>query len=248
MSKASTPLRTGFVIVACTVTVVPTTAATSPPSVMCSAGTPVYAGYRRSIASVLSAGRSVIDSTYVGERMPFASTKYSVACVRSNTREVNVPASESRDIGRRTQSDAESERNTSSAPSVAKPTSAAFTSTAAPRGMAAFPGSTRTASVGVAASATDHGAKSCRAVWRNCFGPIANSSAAETLMMPSERIARRTRGRSIASSRCRGRTTASVRSRRRAVNEGDARSVSGTFSSCTAESSACRSSGACSST
>ena len=185
---------------------------------------------------------------YVGERMPFASTKYSVGCVRSNTRDVNAPATESRAMGSRTHSDAESVRNTSSAPSVANPTSDALTSTAAPRGMAAFPGCTRTANVGVAASATDHGANSSRAVLRNCCEPIANISAAPTAIMPSDRSAFRTRGRSRAPSRCSGRTIASVRSMRRAVSEGDARSASGTSSSCTAESSACRSCGAPSST
>ena len=223
---------------ACTVTVVPTTAATSPPSLTCSASIPVYAGKRRSIASECKAGRSVTVSVYVGERMPFASTKYSVGCVTSNTRDVKVPATESRAIGIRTHSEAESLRKTSSAPSVENPESDAFTSTAAPRGMDASPGRTCTASVGVAASATDHGANSCLAVLRSAFGPTANSRAPATASTPRERIARSTRGRSMAPSRCSGRITASVRSISRAVSDGDARSASGTFSSCTADSSA----------
>ena len=200
------------------------------------------------MASAFTAGIFETFNVYVGERMPLASTKYSVARVRSNTRDVNAPSAESRDIGRRTHSLDESVRNTSSAPSAVKPASAARTSTAAPRGMVALPGVTCTASVVVAASATDHGANSLRAVSRSACGPTANSSAAPTPMTPSERSARIMRGRSSVAPRCKGRTTASVRSTSRAVSEGDARSASGARSSCTAESSDCRSCGARSST
>ncbi len=73
-SKRSVPLFAGLVIVARMVTFVPTSAAMSPPSSMCSAGMPVYAGKRRSTARLLSAGRSDTDSRNVDDRTPFAST------------------------------------------------------------------------------------------------------------------------------------------------------------------------------
>ena len=82
-------------------------------------------------------------------------------------RERNPLESASRPIGRRVQSALESLRNTSSAPSAAKPTSVACTSMAPPRGTVALPGSTVTSRFGTAASAVDQGTNRSRAPSRN---------------------------------------------------------------------------------
>ncbi len=152
--------------------------------------------------------------------------------VRSNTRDVNSVAPESRDIGRRTHSLEESVRNTSSAPSLRNPESDARMSTAAPRGIVALPGFTITAITGVAASATDHGAKIIFAVLRSAAGPTPNSSAPPIISAASVCPARIMRGRSSDAPCPSGRTAFTVRSTSRAVSEGDA---SGMRSSCTAE-------------
>ena len=62
LSNTSSPPRTARVRLGRTFTMVPTTAATSPPSSTCSIGMPVYAGKCRSMASVFTAGNSVMVS------------------------------------------------------------------------------------------------------------------------------------------------------------------------------------------
>ena len=161
---------------------------------------------------------------------------------------MNCPLALSRTIGTRVHACVESVRNDSSALSDENPLSEAPTSTDAPFGTEALPGTTRTDMTGVAASASDHGTNSARAVSRISSGPATRSNAATAAAPPSTCSARTVRGRSIRPSRFRGSSAFTVRVVSRAVSDGDDRSSSGACSSCTAERSDCFSSGACSST
>ncbi len=151
-------------------------------------------------------------------------------------------------MGRRVHSVAESARNTSSAPSAAKPTRAACTSIAPPRGTLTLPGSTFTSRLGTAASAVPNGTNRRRALVRSDSGPNTSATTAMSESRPSEPPARCMRGRSSAIRSCSGRIAPVARCMRRAASGADMRSASGVWASCTAEMSACLSSGARSST
>ena len=152
----------------------------------------------------------------------------------SKRRERKRDESASGFMGSRCHSPVESLRNTSSAPSAAKPTSAACTSMAPPRGTAMFPGSIFNARTGTAASAVPKGTNSSLAPSRTRSGPATNISAATAATPPNSCPARTMRGRSSAARCCNGAMAALARVIKRADSATDGRSCAGTCASCTA--------------
>ena len=151
-------------------------------------------------------------------------------------------------MGSRCHSLAESLRNTSSAPSAAKPTNAAWTSIAPPRGTATLPGSMLSARTGTAASAVPNGTNNNLAPSRTRSGPATNISTAIAATPPNICPARTMRGRSNVARCCSGAIAALARDIKRADSAADCRSLAGTCASCTAVISVCLSCGARSST